>query len=208
MTHYRVFGVKNVQFDTLSHLMVARGSTFAITGPKEAGVSGETASAMGWHGSGQTEAREMVVRAFTNEAYQKVSPPSPSLALCSPVFAVLTGRPSCVQVEDFFEFKQHLQLSLQQSLIAVEALRMSLLKGTMDAAGAELSARRLDQVVAAAPGKGFLPLPFDSRLCSDVYGVFPRLQAPLSTIATSRPCQITSQALRRRSGSSLTSASN
>lgn len=74
VTHYRVFGVKNVQFDTLSHLMVARGSTFVITGPKEAGVFGETVSAMGWHGSGQTEAREMVVRAFTNEAYQKVSP--------------------------------------------------------------------------------------------------------------------------------------
>jgi hypothetical protein len=32
VTHYRVFGVKNVQFDTLSHLMVARGSTFAWRG--------------------------------------------------------------------------------------------------------------------------------------------------------------------------------
>jgi hypothetical protein len=72
------------------------------------------------------------------------------------VFAALTGRPSCTQVEDFFEFKQHLQLSLQQSLITVEALRMSLLKGTLDAASAELSACRLDQMVANAPGKGFL----------------------------------------------------
>ena len=61
-----------------------------------------------------------------------------------------------MQVEDFFEFKQHLQVSLQQSLITVEALRMSLLKGTMDAAEPELSARRLDQMVATAPGKGFL----------------------------------------------------
>ncbi|TKA54938.1 hypothetical protein B0A53_02411 [Rhodotorula sp. CCFEE 5036] len=149
VTHYRVFGVKNVQFDTLSHLMVARGSTFAITGPKQAGVSGETASAMGWHGSGQTEAREMVVRAFTNEAYQKV--------------------------EDFFEFKQHLQLSLQQSLITVEALRMSLLKGTLDAASAELSACRLDQMVANAPGsfadhRDFKTLPdYQSRASSPIW---------------------------------------
>ncbi|KWU46443.1 actin cytoskeleton organization protein [Rhodotorula sp. JG-1b] len=149
VAHYRVFGVKNVQFDTLSHLMVARGSTFVITGSKEAGVFGETVSAMGWHSSGQTEAREMVVRAFTNEAYQKV--------------------------EDFFEFKQHLQLSLQQSLITVEALRMSLLKGTMDATEPELSARRLDQMVATAPGsfadhRDFKTLPnYQSRASSPIW---------------------------------------
>ncbi|GAA5989285.1 hypothetical protein JCM10908_001242 [Rhodotorula pacifica] len=124
--HYRIFGVKNVQFDTLSHLLAARGSTFAIAGPKEAGVMGETASAMRWYAGGQAEAREMVVRAITNEAYQKA--------------------------EDFHEFKRHLQVSLQSSLITVEMTRSSLLTGLIDAAAADVTATHLAQMLEIPAG--------------------------------------------------------
>ncbi|BGP54000.1 mitochondrial distribution and morphology [Rhodotorula sphaerocarpa] len=125
LAHYRLFGVKNVQYDTLSHLILARGATFAITGPKEAGVMTEGASTIGWYGSGQREARELYVRAFTNEAYTKV--------------------------EDFYEFRQHLENSLQEGLATIEILRMSLLTGTLGATGVNTAVQRLAELLKASP---------------------------------------------------------
>jgi N-terminal acetyltransferase B complex non-catalytic subunit len=73
LIHYRTFGVKNVQFDTLSHLVVARGSTFAIENVgKEGGVFEAAVETEKWYRSGTKEAQEMVVKALTHGSFSKV----------------------------------------------------------------------------------------------------------------------------------------
>lgn len=74
LAHYRIFGVKNVQYDTLSHLVMARGATFAIESGKDIGVFEEALATSLWCTSGQREAREMVVKAFNYNALSKVRP--------------------------------------------------------------------------------------------------------------------------------------
>lgn len=81
LTHYRTFGVKNVQHDTLSHLVVGRGSTFAIENAgKEGGVFEATTETEKWYNGGKLEAQEMVLKAFTYGSFSKVrsSLPIPS----------------------------------------------------------------------------------------------------------------------------------
>ncbi|GJN88621.1 hypothetical protein Rhopal_001587-T1 [Rhodotorula paludigena] len=126
LAHYRPFGVKNIQHDTLSHLVLARGATFAIEGgaQKEAGVFETVLVTEGWYGSGRREAREMVVKALDCNAYSKV--------------------------EDFTEFRQRLDRSLQGGLVALEALRMRVLRGQLDADGVDEAIGRLEQLVATA----------------------------------------------------------
>jgi N-terminal acetyltransferase B complex non-catalytic subunit len=65
--------VKSVQFDTLSHLVLGRASTFSVASGNDPGVLQEATIASNWYSSGEVEAREMVVRAFSFHNYTNVS---------------------------------------------------------------------------------------------------------------------------------------
>ncbi|GAA6051881.1 hypothetical protein JCM3770_005517, partial [Rhodotorula araucariae] len=128
LAHYRVFGVKNIQHDTLSHLVLARGVTFAIEqggNRAEAGVWEEMLNTEAWYAGGQREAREMVVKAFSYGAFGKV--------------------------EDFTAFRQRLDGSLQGGLVALEALRMSVVRGQIDADEVAAGVEEVAKLVAATP---------------------------------------------------------
>ncbi|GAA5885346.1 hypothetical protein JCM16303_006012 [Sporobolomyces ruberrimus] len=106
LSHYRIFGVKNIQYDTLSHLVLNRGATFAIESGKELGVHEEAVQTERWYRMGQNEAAQMCVQTFTLPNYGKV--------------------------EDFAEFRLRLDNSLQRNLSALEVLRTRLLRGLLD----------------------------------------------------------------------------
>ncbi|GAA5933016.1 MDM20/NAA25 family protein [Sporobolomyces koalae] len=106
LQHYRLFGVKNIQYDTLSHLVLHRGSTYAIESGKELGVHEEAIQTERWYKMGQNEAAQMSVQTFTLPNYGKV--------------------------EDFAEFRLRLDQSLEKSLSALEVLRTRLLRGVLD----------------------------------------------------------------------------
>ena len=76
LAHYRTFGVKNIQHDTLSHVVLARSATFAVEqgGAKGAppGVWEDARATEAWYTGGQREAGDMVVKAFSYGAYAKV----------------------------------------------------------------------------------------------------------------------------------------
>lgn len=78
LSHYRIFGVKNVQYDTLSHLILNRGATFAIEAGKEAGVHEEAIVTDRWYKMGTNEAAQMCVQTFTMPNYGKVHTTCPS----------------------------------------------------------------------------------------------------------------------------------
>ncbi|GAA5951742.1 hypothetical protein JCM3765_003103 [Sporobolomyces pararoseus] len=106
LSHYRIFAVKNIQYDTLSHLILNRGATFAIESGKELGVHEEAIQTERWYKMGQNEAAQMCVQTFTLPNYGKV--------------------------EDFAEFRSRLDNSLEMSLSALEVLRTRLLRGLLD----------------------------------------------------------------------------
>ncbi|GAA5848362.1 hypothetical protein JCM8547_004490 [Rhodosporidiobolus lusitaniae] len=126
LAHYRTFGVKNIQYDTLSHLVVGRGATFAIEGNvgKEGEVFEATAETERWYRGGQKEAQEMVVKAFNMDRHSKV--------------------------EDFSEFRHRLDTSLEKNLVTVEALRMRVVRGVLDLAGIEEGTKAVEKVLAKA----------------------------------------------------------
>ncbi|BGP05980.1 Phagocyte signaling-impaired protein [Rhodotorula toruloides] len=124
LAHYRIFSVKNVQYDTLSHIVMARGATFAIESGKDVGVFEEALSTSAWYASGQREAREMVVKAFNNNALSKI--------------------------EDFSEFRHRLMKSLQDGLRTLETLRMRVLRGVLDAVATDEAAQALKRLSEAS----------------------------------------------------------
>ncbi|BGP13829.1 mitochondrial distribution and morphology [Rhodosporidiobolus nylandii] len=128
LAHYRSFGVKNIQHDTLSHLVLSRGATFAIEGNvgKEGGVFEHAAETERWYRGGVKEAQEMVVRALTSNTYSKV--------------------------EDFSEFRLRLENSLQKSLVTVEALRMRVIRGVLDSAGTEVAVETIAKLIEGEQG--------------------------------------------------------
>ncbi|BGO97647.1 Actin cytoskeleton organization protein [Rhodotorula toruloides ATCC 204091] len=124
LAHYCIFGVKNVQYDTLSHLVTARGATFAIESGKDVGVFEEALATSIWYASGQREAREMVVKAFNNNALSKI--------------------------EDFSEFRHRLINSLQDGFATLETLRMRVLRGVLDPAATEEAVQTLKRLSEAS----------------------------------------------------------
>ncbi|GEM09601.1 actin cytoskeleton organization protein [Rhodotorula toruloides] len=120
LAHYRIFGVKNVQYDTLSHIVMARASTFAIESGKDVGVFDVALATSTWYTSGQREAREMVVKAFNTNALSKI--------------------------EDFSEFRHRLSNSLQDGLTTLETLRMRVLRGVLDPATTEEAVQTLERL--------------------------------------------------------------
>ncbi|GAA6004547.1 hypothetical protein JCM10207_000928 [Rhodosporidiobolus poonsookiae] len=125
LAHHRIFGVKNVQYDTLSHLVVGRGATFAIEGNvgKEGGVFEYAAETERWYKEGCKEAQEMVVKALNYGTHSKV--------------------------EDFAEFRLRLDISLQRSLVTLETLRMRVIRGVLDSEGLEAGVAAVKKLVAA-----------------------------------------------------------
>lgn len=89
LKHYRALGVKQIQNDTLSHLIAERGSTFAIDSDLD-GIVPQIQTASAWYSTGIAEAREMPVKAFNLERYNKVRS-NPSLVL-SKLILESTGR--------------------------------------------------------------------------------------------------------------------
>jgi N-terminal acetyltransferase B complex non-catalytic subunit len=122
LIHYRTFGVKNVQYDTLSHLVISRGATFAIENAgKEGGVFEATTETEKWYKGGQKEAQEMVVKAYNQGTFSKVR--------TSRSYPRTSADASLTQVEDFSAFRRRLDHSLQHRLVSVEALRMRVVRG-------------------------------------------------------------------------------
>lgn len=69
--HYRILGVKQVQFDTLSHLVLERGTTFSIaTSVESVQTAGQEAHM--WYKSGISEAAQMPGKAYNLDRYNKV----------------------------------------------------------------------------------------------------------------------------------------
>ncbi|GAA5968118.1 hypothetical protein JCM11641_003737 [Rhodosporidiobolus odoratus] len=140
--HFRTFGVKNIQHDTLSHLISSRGATFAIEhGGKEGGVFEQAAETERWHRSGVKESQDMVAKALNYNTYSKAC-----LVLPPRCLQVLTPLK---QVEDFTEFRHRLEKSLQKSLVTVEMLRMRVLRGVLDEAGIEAGVAAVEQLAAS-----------------------------------------------------------
>ncbi|GAA5830210.1 hypothetical protein JCM11251_001269 [Rhodosporidiobolus azoricus] len=128
LTHYRPLGVKNIQYDTLSHLVVGRAATFAIEGNtgKEGGVFEAAAETERWYKNGMKEAQEMVVKALNYNTYSKV--------------------------EDFSEFRHRLENSEQKSLVSIETLRMRLVRGVLDSSGIEEAIKVVEALVSREEG--------------------------------------------------------
>ncbi|KAL8278029.1 hypothetical protein RQP46_009661 [Phenoliferia psychrophenolica] len=102
--HYRILGVKSIQYDTLSHVLLTRAATFAIG--NDPGLAEETAASQKWYTTGEHEASEMVIRAFNFKNYTKI--------------------------EDFAIFQNRLSRSLSKYTLAMEAVRMQVVKGVFD----------------------------------------------------------------------------
>ncbi|GAA6024099.1 hypothetical protein JCM11491_005993 [Sporobolomyces phaffii] len=124
LSHYRIFGVKNIQYDTLSHLILNRGATFAIESGKELGVHEEAVQTERWYKMGQNEAAQMCVQTFTLPNYGKV--------------------------EDFAEFRLRLDNSLEKGLSTLEVFRTRLLRGVLDTPQIDQAAGDLRKLVREA----------------------------------------------------------
>ncbi|GAA5947657.1 hypothetical protein JCM3775_005249 [Rhodotorula graminis] len=135
LAHYRTFGVKNVQHDTLSHVVLARAATFAVEqgagGGKgaqaQAGVWEHALATEAWYVGGTREAGDMVVKAFSYGAY--------------------------VKVEDFAAFRDKLDASLEGALVTLEALRMRVVRGQLDPDDVDEAVEDVDKLVKTAAGQ-------------------------------------------------------
>lgn len=96
--HYRGLRVKQMQSDSLSHLVLARASTFCLAGESE--LVGECIESSQIYTANVQETPEMVARAFAQEKY--------------------------AQVPGFVEFEERLECSLQRDLTKMEHTRMRL----------------------------------------------------------------------------------
>ncbi|KAF8609944.1 actin cytoskeleton organization protein [Ceratobasidium sp. AG-I] len=96
--HYKGLRVKQMQADSLSHLVLARASTFCLAGDSE--LVNECIESSQIYTSNVQETPEMVARAFVHEKYS--------------------------QVPNFVEFEERLECSLQRDLTKMEHTRMRL----------------------------------------------------------------------------------
>ncbi|ORY72573.1 actin cytoskeleton organization protein [Leucosporidium creatinivorum] len=106
IAHFRILNPKAIQNDTLSHLVLNRAATFAVT--QDAAVLEEAVSASKWYKTGEHEAAEMAVRVFSYHNYSKI--------------------------EEFIVFQDRLTRSLNKYLLQIESMRMRVLRGLLDPA--------------------------------------------------------------------------
>lgn len=145
LTHYRLLGIKSIQYDTLSHLVLGRASTFSVAAGNDPGVLEEAFKAAKWYVTGEHEATEMCVRAFSFHNLTKVRRSSDSA-----VGVVLTLSAS--QVEDFTTFQGRLSLSFSKFLLRIETLRMRVVGGSLDAAATKEAIDELSHMIAHKDG--------------------------------------------------------
>ncbi|KAF5315874.1 hypothetical protein D9611_004760 [Ephemerocybe angulata] len=100
LEHYRALSIKQVQHDTLSHLVLSRASTFSLASVGDITYSTECIEASQIYLSNSQETPEFVMRAFTSEKYS--------------------------QIPEFITFENRLENSLQRDNVKMEHLRMRL----------------------------------------------------------------------------------
>lgn len=100
LEHYRAMHVKQVQHDTLSHLILSRASTFSLAAMGDLTLATECLESTQIYLSNSQETGDFVVRAFTGEKYS--------------------------QIPQFILFEDRLENSLQRDTVKVEHLRMRL----------------------------------------------------------------------------------
>ncbi|KAK2466858.1 hypothetical protein APHAL10511_001116 [Amanita phalloides] len=100
LEHYRALHVKQIQHDTLSHLILSRASTFSLSSTGDLTLASECLEATQIYLSNSQETGDYIVRAFTTEKYS--------------------------QIPEFFAFEERLDNSLQRDIIKMEHLRMRL----------------------------------------------------------------------------------
>ncbi|KDQ60955.1 hypothetical protein JAAARDRAFT_31952 [Jaapia argillacea MUCL 33604] len=98
LEHYRSMNVKQVQNDTLSHLILARASTFSTASTGDLTFATECLESSQIYMSNSQETSDFIVRAFTQEKYS--------------------------MIPDFIAFEDRLDNSLQRDLVKVEHVRM------------------------------------------------------------------------------------
>ncbi|KAF9562547.1 actin cytoskeleton organization protein [Agrocybe pediades] len=100
LEHYRAMQVKQVQHDTLSHLILSRASAFSLASSGDLTLASECLESTQIYLSNSQETGDFVVRAFTAEKYS--------------------------QIPEFIKFEERLENSLQRDTVKVEHLRMRL----------------------------------------------------------------------------------
>ncbi|KAJ2932908.1 hypothetical protein H1R20_g4212, partial [Candolleomyces eurysporus] len=100
LEHYRALRIKQVQHDTLSHLILSRASTFSLASTGDITYSTECIEASHIYLNNSQETPEFVTRAFNSERYS--------------------------QIPEFINFEQRLENSLQRDHVRIEHLRIKL----------------------------------------------------------------------------------
>ncbi|KAJ3517170.1 hypothetical protein NLJ89_g669 [Agrocybe chaxingu] len=100
LDHYRAMQIKQVQHDTLSHLILSRSSTFSLASTGDLTLATECLESTQIYLSNSQETGDYIVRAFTSEKYS--------------------------QIPEFLVFEDWLDNSLQRDIVKMEHLRMRL----------------------------------------------------------------------------------
>ncbi|CAA7271640.1 unnamed protein product [Cyclocybe aegerita] len=100
LDHYRAMQIKQVQHDTLSHLILSRSSTFSLASTGDLTLASECLESTQIYLSNSQETGDYIVRAFTGEKYS--------------------------QIPEFLTFEDWLDNSLQRDIVKMEHLRMRL----------------------------------------------------------------------------------
>ncbi|KIO20263.1 hypothetical protein M407DRAFT_30110 [Tulasnella calospora MUT 4182] len=98
LSHYRTMDVKQVQTDTLSHLILSRGSTYSLAPVGDVGMTQECITASDIYNQNSSDTADMIIKAFQFEKYS--------------------------QITEFVEFEDRLDNSLQRDLTRLEYVRM------------------------------------------------------------------------------------
>jgi N-terminal acetyltransferase B complex non-catalytic subunit len=143
LMHYEVLEPKQIQHDTLSHILLTRASAFSLAAIGDATMLSQVASSVRWYRAGEAEAADACVRTWSTSTFTKVRLPC---RVCRhyPFIAE--------QIEDFNEFRGRLQHSLSKRLLQIEHIRMRLSQAALPAE--ELAASRdLLEDIAASLGE-------------------------------------------------------
>ncbi|KAF9484719.1 hypothetical protein BDN70DRAFT_825243 [Pholiota conissans] len=100
LEHYRAMQIKQIQQDTLSHLILSRASTFSLASTGDLTLASECLESTNIYLSNSQETGDFVVRAFTAEKYS--------------------------QIPEFIIFEEQLDNSLQRDTVKIEHVRMRL----------------------------------------------------------------------------------
>ncbi|KIM49319.1 hypothetical protein M413DRAFT_438506 [Hebeloma cylindrosporum] len=100
LEHYRIMQIKQVQHDTLSHLILSRATAFSLAASGDLTLATECLESTQIYVSNSQETGDFVVRAFQSEKYS--------------------------QIPEFISFEDQLDNSLQRDTVKIEHLRMRL----------------------------------------------------------------------------------